>query len=132
MNRALLPIACLTLTLVPGAAHAADRCSIASMPQAQLDAIGARYSQLKRTAGQAQADAFVRQQGLAYHRQLVAQGICPGSGEAEPAPVEEPEPAHDDPAEAPREGARTNCRLENRNVPNIGGSMGWALLQVCD
>ncbi|MDO7842493.1 hypothetical protein [Sphingomonas immobilis] len=126
-----LPIAIILLTIAATPAKAADACSIDSMPAARKHRILSEYTRLKQTQGQAQADAFVKQQGVAYYRELAAKGLCSSSSNtttrrAEPAP----KPKDNRPLNRYGKPCR-RTELENQNVPNVGGSMGWALVQVC-
>jgi hypothetical protein len=104
------------------------QCWLDAMSDAQKRDLVLGYARIKQAEGKARADAWAQAQRAAYVRQFAAKGVCPQSRAAER------------PAPSPSEGARILNRhgkpckrieLENQNVPNIGGSMGWALVQVC-
>lgn len=52
-------------------------CSPDSLPAAERRRMQAEAQRIMRTRGRAAAIAYARQQGIAYHRRLQAQGICP-------------------------------------------------------
>lgn len=124
-------MACGMAAAMPARAQAPGQerqCWLDAMSDAQKRELVLGYARVKQTEGKARAEAWAEAQRAAYTRQAEAQGVCPGPRAAEAQDA------------APADGQRIRNRhgkpckrieLENRNVPNIGGAMGWALVQVC-
>jgi len=132
-----LSIAALSFALLAGvttfpARAQARQCSLDSMSPAEKQALSAGYYKVAREQGQARAEAWVKAQATAYGEKLVAEGVCPQKGTPRVAQREEPAPAQDDPPLRNRHGKTCKrIEMENQNVPNLGGAMGWALIPVC-
>ena len=133
----VLPIAALSLALLAGVAAIpayaqARQCSLDSMSPAEKQAFSAGYHRIAREQGQARAEAWVKAQATAYGEKLVAEGVCPPKGAPRVAQREESAPAQDDPPLRNRHGKTCKrIEMENQNIPNLGGAMGWALIPVC-
>lgn len=52
-------------------------CSADSMPAADRRRMEAQAFRIMQRDGRAAGVAYAREQGMAYHRQLQAQGVCP-------------------------------------------------------
>jgi len=52
-------------------------CSADSMPAADRRRMEAQALQIMQRDGRAAGVAYAREQGMAYHRRLQAQGVCP-------------------------------------------------------
>ncbi|WP_423604226.1 hypothetical protein [Sphingomonas sp. MS122] len=131
----LLPAMILLLVTSAHAAPApgqARQCWLDAMSDAEKRALVEGYARVSRSEGRARAEAWAQAQRGAYIRKFAANGVCPV-----PRTADTREPARDDGRhqEQPilnRHGKPCKrLELENQNVPNIGGSMGWALVQVC-
>jgi hypothetical protein len=132
----VLPIAALLLVPAADAGDAPSQdaprqCWLDAMTDAEKRALVLGMVRVQQTEGKARAAEWVQEQREAYTRKSEAAGICPSSAEKGDRP---PPPAgrSDEPVLLNRQGQP--CRrieMENQNVPNIGGSMGWALVQVC-
>ncbi|MCW4461344.1 hypothetical protein OK349_06465 [Sphingomonas sp. BT-65] len=131
----VLPMAILLLAAPAHAAPAPGQerqCWLDAMSDAEKRALVEGYARVSRTEGKAKADAWAQAQRSAYTRKFAANGMCPA-----PRTASTRDPARD--GGRRQEGQILNrhgkpCKrleLENQNVPNIGGSMGWALVQVC-
>ena len=128
----LLSVAVMLLSPAHPAAQA-PTCSVDSIQPSERARMLERYRAIKQTRGAAAADGWIRQEGLALYRRMAAEGRC--------SPSKLDEDRNAEAATSSREAAAPllnrhgqPCRrieLENQNVPNIGGSMGWALVQVC-
>ena len=131
----LLPIAALSL-LIAARVEAAPpqggegQCWLDSLSDAAKRALVQGYAGVQRTEGKARADAWAQQQRATWTRKFEADGTCPSSRAARTRA----------PSREPQQEARMRNRygkpckrieLENQNVPNIGGAMGWALIPVC-
>jgi hypothetical protein len=104
------------------------QCWFDAMSDAEKRELVHGYVRVQRGEGKERAAAWAQAQREAYVRRAAAQGVCPQQSaqrQRGPAPSSEPKllNRHGKPC--------TRIELENQNVPNIGGSMGWALVQVC-
>lgn len=52
-------------------------CSADALPAEDRRQMEADYVRRVRADGKASADAWVREQGMRFHQQLVAEGVCP-------------------------------------------------------
>ncbi|MET0308261.1 MAG: hypothetical protein ABW023_06095 [Sphingomonas sp.] len=133
----LLPMV-LVLLPAPASAEAARvqpqarQCWLDAMSDAEKRALVLEYARVQHAEGKARADAWAQEQKAAYGRRSVAKGVCPpdtASAQAPTPPARAPQPD-----KRPLNRYGQPCKrleLENQNVPNVGGSMGWALVQVC-
>jgi hypothetical protein len=121
-----------TLAHAAPAPGQARQCWLDAMSDAEKRALVEGYARIGRTEGKARADAWAQAQRSSYARKFAANGTCPAPRTASvPAPGRDDEPRQEQPV-LNRDGKPCKrLELENRNVPNIGGSMGWALIQVC-
>lgn len=55
----------------------AKSCSADALPAADRRRMETEYVRRAKSDGKASADAWVREQGIRFHQQLVAQGVCP-------------------------------------------------------
>jgi hypothetical protein len=124
----LLPMAILCLAAAAPAQAQERQCWLDAMSDAEKRALVIGYAEMQRTDGRARADAWAQAQRAAYIEKFASRGVCPlprtGSAQ-EPTPSPEPQLLN---------RAGKPCKrieLENQNVPNIGGAMGWALIPVC-
>lgn len=133
----LLPIAIISLLIATRAEAAPPQgqerqCWLDAMSDAQKRELVLGYARIQRTEGKARADIWAQEQKTAYDKKFVAVGICPSSRAArarDSAPAGEP---HQEEKILNRYGKPCKrIELENQNVPNIGGAMGWALIPVC-
>ena len=149
-----LPIACLLAGLAladaactqpaPAQQRVAQACSVDAMSPAEKDALYAEYKRVRSRDGEARAEAWIKEQATALRERLAAKGVCPPANVALADAGDDgaPSPSHE--GAAPREAASNEsqvlnrrgqpCKrveMENQNVPNVGGSMGWALVAVC-
>ncbi|TGX56196.1 hypothetical protein E5A73_03635 [Sphingomonas gei] len=133
----LLPIAGLLLASATAVAAApvpsqARQCSLDSMSPAEKQALSAGYYKVAREAGQARAEAWVKAQASAFAKKLIAEGVCPPPAATRNDSPASPEPAEGDEPLRNRHGKPCKrIEMENQNVPNLGGAMGWALIPVC-
>lgn len=111
---------------------AAEQCWLSAMSDTQKRDLVLGYAEIERTEGKARAAAWAQEQKDMYEKKSVAEGMCPPSrtvGKQAPAPAGGPQ---QEPQILNRYGKPCKrIELENQNVPNVGGSMGWALLPVC-
>ena len=104
------------------------------------------YARMQEREGKAMADAWAQGVRSGYEERFAAEGVCPsadGGASSDPIPSRGSTPLPKrEASQAPEAGAAPQllnrygkpCKrieLENQNVPNVGGSMGWALVQVC-
>ncbi len=126
----LLLSGALAIGLAAPPAQAQERqCWFDAMTEAQKRAMVLDYARIKQAEGPARAKAWAQEQRAAYVRQAAAKGLCPAG-----TPSREPAAPPRVQADRPLNRHGQPCKrleLENQNVPNIGGSMGWALIQVC-
>lgn len=99
------------------------------MTDAQKRELVQGYIAVQNSEGKDRANAWVRQQKVLREKQAAASGICPApDGAATP----QPSPGEPEPQILNRDGKPCKrIELENQNVPNLGGAMGWALIPVC-
>lgn len=57
-------------------------CSADALPAADRRRMEAEYVRRARTDGRSSADAWVREQGIRFRQQLVAQGVCPDGADS--------------------------------------------------
>lgn len=135
----LMPIAIL---LLAAPAHAAPplaptpgearQCWLDAMSDAEKRALVEGYARISGAEGKARADAWAQAQRRSYSRKFAANGTCPAPGTASVQAPSRKDGQHQEQPVLNRYGKPCKrLELENRNVPHIGGSMGWALLQVC-
>ncbi|MET3725915.1 hypothetical protein [Sphingomonas trueperi] len=128
MLLSLLTVASLsTAAVVPAGAPQAGQCWFDAMSEAQKRDLVYGYIQVKKTRGDVAASAWAKQQRAAYMAAAEKAGTCRTADKA-PAPEQEARAAS-----ATKKGDESCKRLEleNVNVPNPGGSMGYALIYVC-
>lgn len=115
---------------------ASGTCWLDAMSDAEKRALVLGYAEVRDTQGRAEANAWARGQQASYVERSVATGACPPAGSenrtdirpsasTQEARTGEPQLLNDEGKPCKR------IELENQNVPNVGGSMGWALVQVC-
>ena len=115
--------------LFPARAQQGERqCWLDALSDTQKRDLVVEYARIKQAEGKTSADAWAQKQKAAYAEEFAAKGVCPRSRTTE-GPVPSPP---DGQRILNRHGKPCNrIELENQNVPNGGGSMGWALIQVC-
>lgn len=134
--RRLLPLVALaapfSVQAAPAAAQEPPRqCWLDAMSDSEKRDLVLGFARIQRLEGKARAAAWAQEQKATYTDRAVAAGTCPAATAAASAPAP---PADKPPQEATLNREGKPCRrleLENVNVPNIGGSMGWALIHVC-
>jgi len=106
-------------------------CTPELLPPAEKAAIEKEYSNLKREAGQAKADAWLRKEAGVLLARLVDQGVCTLSSDSNRGVA----PSQTTASKAPLGKDGKPCkrtRMENRNVANVaGGPMMMVLVPVC-
>ncbi len=130
----LLPL--LIGVFCTGAATArepARQCWLDAMSDAEKRALVLGFARIQQAEGKARAAAWAQEQQAHYAGRANASGACtsPDTATATPSPA----PADDRNEKPPLlNRAGKPCRrieMENQNVPNVGGSMGWSLMAVC-
>ena len=93
----------------------ARQCSADAQPQAERQAMEARFREIDRREGRAAA--------MAYAQRLIADGVCTADGRPRAQARAEDRDT--------RQGS--NCRLETRPVAGFGGApMTMGMVTVCD
>lgn len=111
----------------PPAAGIERQCWEDTVTAAEKQQLVARYQAIRQRDGEVAARAWVNAQMTAFSKRAEASGACRSAR----APAQQQAPS-DDRQILNREGKP--CRrieMENQNVPNLGGAMGWALIPVC-
>lgn len=128
MLLSLLTVASLsTVAALPTGMQQAGQCWFDAMSEAQKRDLVYGYIQVKRTRGDVAAAAWAKQQRAAYVAAAEKSEAC---RTADKARVPEQE-ARGDAATKKDDQSCKRLELENVNVPNPGGSMGYALILVC-
>lgn len=128
----------LSAALASGASHSvaaqassnarqdARQCSADAQPQAERQAMEARFREIDRRQGRAAAMAYAQEQGRQFRERLIAEGVCTPDGRPR---AQERADARSD--RDMRQGS--NCRLETRPVAGFGGApMTMGMVTVCD
>jgi len=134
-----LPIALLLVTmsvpaLAAGEPAAAKRpCSMDAMTAAEKQQLVTEHARRVHRDGQAVADEWVREQGRAFRRQLVAEGVCPPlPANAAPQVPQNAAPANKKPVLDKKGHPCKTIRMEHQLFPNFGGApMTMAMIPVC-
>lgn len=106
-------------------------CSADALPAADRRRMESEYMRRARADGKASADAWVREQGIRFHKKLVADGVCPAPGKADRSAALG---ADKNKREVRDKNGKvcTKTRLENRPIPSLGGgAMTLGLVPVC-
>lgn len=114
-----------TVSLTSAARGDTGQCWFDAMSDTEKEAFVTGYTSRKTTEGKVRATAWADGQKTIYEKRSIASGACqpPQTADAEPA---------NQPRILNREGKTCKrIEMENQNVPNLGGAMGWALIPVC-
>ncbi|QAY79289.1 hypothetical protein [Sphingosinicella sp. BN140058] len=137
---ALLGLAISACGNAAPATAANGTCWLDAMSDAEKRALVLDYAEVQNSRGRAEADAWAQEQKTRYEERAAADGACAPAGQGQGAALSErTRAAGREDAADPEEPQILNdegkpCKrieLENQNVPNVGGSMGWALIPVC-
>jgi hypothetical protein len=121
---------------------AGRQCWFDSLSDSEKRALVFDFARVHDAEGKSRADSWAHAQKAAYEERAVASGACPSTGAAlaqgSDVPPQKPTlpPQEIMGSDAPQILNRHGkpCKrieLENQNVPNPGGAMGWALIPVC-
>lgn len=104
------------------------QCSADAQPQAERQAMEARFREIDRRQGRAAAMAYAQEQGRQFRERLIAEGVCTADGRTRSQNRAETRSDRD---RDRREGS--NCRVETRPVAGFGGApMTMGMVTVCD
>lgn len=106
-------------------------CSVDALPAADRRRMEAEYMRRASADGKASADAWVREQGIRFHKKLVAEGVCPAAGKIDRSAALGAGKRR--PEVRDKNGkVCTRTRLENRPIASLGGgAMTLGLVPVC-
>jgi len=120
--------------VTPANAQSAEpvtECSPDALSADERAAMEREYVRRLRAEGKKSADAWVAQQGQAFHQRLVDQGICPAPRDSAPLASSDRQESRETLKAKDGTPCRTT-RLENRNIANLGGgAMSMVLVPVC-
>lgn len=103
-----------------------------ALPAADKQRMIAEYQRRYRAKGKASADAWAREAGNRFRRQLIAEGVCPPLADTSKTTARGNERGSDRPLVNRHGKPCKKTGVENRVVPGFGGApMTMALVPVC-